>query len=145
MGLFSFMTADTHRSVPSTYSDRPALPVYLCTGLGEPVFEPCYRGYGEFGGLDVFEAAALMNGVTVEAAVDAGCDRSEPLRMAGVNIVSAGSGDASAVEMVKRLKLRPDLLRYPQVVEDPIRVGKNDFFRPMERCPHQGIFYEEVT
>jgi hypothetical protein len=145
MGLFSFITADSHRSIPSTYSDRPALPVYLCTGIGEPVFEPRYIGYGEFGGLDVFETAAVMNEVTKEVALDAGCDPSEPLREAGIIIVSAGGEDGAEIDLLRRLGLKPGQLRYPQLVENPATVREVDYFRPMKRCPYQGIFYEEVT
>lgn len=62
MGFFSFLTSDTEESISSTYSDRGAKTVYLLQPNGEdPIKEDSYEGYGEFGGVDVYEWLARHN------------------------------------------------------------------------------------
>lgn len=63
MGQFSFVTADTHRSIPTNgfLSDADPMPVYLLRPGKEPLLEPFYEGYGEFGGVDVYEWMAEAN------------------------------------------------------------------------------------
>ncbi|MFP8488786.1 hypothetical protein ACKGJO_06760 [Gracilimonas sp. Q87] len=62
MGLFSFKTNDTERSIPTTPSDREPFPVTMTDNKGNKWHEPAYYGYGEFGGKDIFELIAEMNG-----------------------------------------------------------------------------------
>ncbi len=62
MGFFSWITQDTDRSIPSTYSDRRTFPVYMHDNKGNVFKEDNYEGYGEFGGKDYYELLAEMNG-----------------------------------------------------------------------------------
>lgn len=62
MGFFSWLTADTEESVTNRYSTRGARTVHLLQPEGrEPITEPSYEGYGEFGGIDVYDWLARQN------------------------------------------------------------------------------------
>lgn len=62
MGLFSFITNDTKRSIPNKYSDRPNFTVYLIDNKCNIWEEDEYPGYGTFMGKDFYELVAEMNG-----------------------------------------------------------------------------------
>jgi hypothetical protein len=63
MGVFSFMTTDTHESVPNQWQDdRPTFKVYMKDDKGNVWQESAYEGYGNFGGKDIYELLAEMNG-----------------------------------------------------------------------------------
>tara|TARA_R110000787_G_scaffold17376_3_gene54474 strand:- start:3212 stop:3559 length:348 start_codon:yes stop_codon:yes gene_type:complete len=63
MGVFSFMTTDNNRSVPNKWQDaRETFTVYLKDDKGNVWKESQYEGYGEFGGKDIYELIAEMNG-----------------------------------------------------------------------------------
>ena len=63
MGVFSFMTTDTRESVPNIYNDdRETFTVYLKDNKGNVWKESAYEGYGDFGGKDIYELLAEMNG-----------------------------------------------------------------------------------
>lgn len=66
MGFFSWKTADTEESIPSTYAgeDVPnaGRTVYLLQPNGQPpIKETAYEGYGHFGGLDAYDWLARQN------------------------------------------------------------------------------------
>lgn len=64
MGLFSWLTADSGRSIPCAGSCRDTILVFMHGFLnGEPVtfVEPAYDGHGKFGGQDYYEFLSLMN------------------------------------------------------------------------------------
>ena len=62
MGFFSFKTADTQESIANEYSGKEVKPVYLLQPNGLPAIkEPCYSGYGVFGGVDCNEWLAKFN------------------------------------------------------------------------------------
>lgn len=63
MGVFSFMTTDNNRSVPNYWQDaRETFTVYLKDDKGNVWKESQYDGYGNFGGKDIYELIAEMNG-----------------------------------------------------------------------------------
>ena len=62
MGFFSWMTQDTNRSIPSSYSGRAPITVYMLDDKGNSWKEEAYEGYGLFGGKDYYELLAEMNG-----------------------------------------------------------------------------------
>jgi hypothetical protein len=62
MGLFSWKTQDTDRSIPCEGSSRPTFKVVLHDNKGNKWIEESYEGYGEFGGMDYYELLAEMNG-----------------------------------------------------------------------------------
>jgi hypothetical protein len=61
MGLFSWKTSDTQRSISCTDSTRGAFPVYLVTPDNEKILETEYEGYGRFGGFDAYALLAKWN------------------------------------------------------------------------------------
>ncbi len=63
MGMFSWITKDTKRSIYTKYSERNStFTVYMHDDEGNVWKEDSYEGYGEFGGKDYFELLAEMNG-----------------------------------------------------------------------------------
>jgi|TARA_R110000744_G_scaffold21995_1_gene56465 hypothetical protein len=63
MGVFSFITTDTKDSVPNKWQEkRQTFTVYLKDDKGNVWKESQYEGYGEFGGKDIYELIAEMNG-----------------------------------------------------------------------------------
>jgi hypothetical protein len=62
MGFFSWKAQDTGRSIPSHYSQRQTITVYMLDNKGNKWKEDDYEGYGVFGGKDYYELLAEMNG-----------------------------------------------------------------------------------
>jgi hypothetical protein len=62
MGLFSWKTQDTDRSIPCEGASRPTFKVVMHDNNGKKWIEDCYEGYGVFGGKDYYELLAEMNG-----------------------------------------------------------------------------------
>lgn len=62
MGLFSWKTSDTNRSIPCEGASRPTFPVLMLDNEGNVWEEESYEGYGIFGGKDFYELLAEMNG-----------------------------------------------------------------------------------
>lgn len=71
MGLFSWITQDTNRSIPCEGASRPTFKVTMTDNLGNKWTEENYQGYGVFGGKDFYELLAEMNGLrTREEGID---------------------------------------------------------------------------
>jgi len=96
MGFFSWLTADTKKSISSIHSSRRPKTVYLInpkhhpTCPASPIREDAYEGYGVFGSTDVFMWLAKAN-IPADYLVDAkGLPLGdEDLRQAGVFIDGA--------------------------------------------------------
>lgn len=118
MGFFSWIEPTSGRSIRNLYTGRPhKKPVYMITEDGRQWKEEAYEGYGEFGGKDIYELIAEMNGLKD--------------RMDGISLVykdnPSGCFRMAAVNGVKLPKLTYklkewDLIPYP------------------ENCPRQGYF-----
>ena len=63
MGMFSWKTNDTRRSIKTACSGKPTFRVYMVDHLGNQWIEDSYEGYGVFGGKDFYELVAEMNGL----------------------------------------------------------------------------------
>lgn len=63
MGMFSWETQDTDRSIANVHSKRETFTVYLKDHRGNFWREDKYQGYGIFGGKDYYELLAEMNGL----------------------------------------------------------------------------------
>lgn len=63
MGQFSWIYSDTHKQlVDDKMADAWLLvPPEFQGEYGEAIYEPCYNGYGRFGGYDLYELIALWN------------------------------------------------------------------------------------
>ena len=71
MGLFSWVTQDTHKSIPCVGSKRKTFPVTMTDNKGNSWHETEYQGYGVFGGKDFYELLAEINGeIGREAGID---------------------------------------------------------------------------
>lgn len=70
MGFFSWKTSDTDTSISNSYSIRGALPVHMITEDGQVFTEEEYEGYGVFGGKDIYELIAEMNGLCFDGDTD---------------------------------------------------------------------------
>lgn len=66
MGLFSWKTQDTDRSIPCNCASRPTFKVVMHDNKGNKWIEEDYEGYGVFGGKDYYELLAEMNGEFID-------------------------------------------------------------------------------
>lgn len=117
MGFFSWMTMDTNRSIPSTYSSRKPFTVCMTDDKGNRWIEEEYEGYGDFGGKDYYELLSEMNGGP--------SDRSEGIRMAFAD--EHGEGNNPNV-------------KHPNLSENVNWEWRNEI---PEHCPDQGYFYDD--
>jgi hypothetical protein len=136
MGLFSWITADTERSICCEYSGRRQFPVYMLSPDGNHIREDTYEGYGIFGGVDVYIHWMKCNhpekceGITNE---DLGgeTERGQAIR----NEFFASHWD-------DHLKDDPEVNKYPlKFTESPSAVYEHTL--ESEMCPNQGYFYDE--
>ncbi len=62
MGFFSWLTADTNKSIANCHSTRKTKTVYLLQPNGaNPIMEDEYDGYGDFGSVDAYTWVADTN------------------------------------------------------------------------------------
>jgi len=119
MGFFSWRTSDTRESIPADGSGRPTFQVHMITKDGRTFTEPKYEGYGVFGGKDIYELIAELNG--------------KQWRSEGIDLVfeenPSGSFAVAAERSVELPKLVRDIKREWWDVAYP------------ENCEYQGWFY----
>ena len=128
MGFSSFVTNDTCRSIPVCTSGQKGFPVYLWVpGVSEYEQDLGFRGFGEFGGTDFFEAFATANCLALDA------DSRDSLRDTAIVHYYAlvdGEGVSNSAEAYLS----------PQITEMPWRpLHYEDIPQP---CPHQGFLGE---
>ena len=136
MGVSSYITADTHRSIPvEGLAPYSTFPVYM---VGPPekgkkgVFlEEHYAGYQRFGGKSVPEFAAQINGVPEEGI------GARNLEEIGWLILQ--ESPTTVAHSVPSFAWKFPLV-YPQFVESLDAVSELDFHQPPKRCPDQGWF-----
>jgi len=64
MGFFSWITQDTGKSIPNTYSNKNTFKVIMTDNKENQWEESNYEGYGVFGGKDYYALLDEMNGGT---------------------------------------------------------------------------------
>jgi hypothetical protein len=111
MGFFSFLTQDNKKSIANRFSRKKTFVVHLIDDKGNVFTEFNYSGYGIFGGKDIFELIAEMNGK--------GKNRNK-----GINLFYD--------ENAKNVK-------FPNIVQN-LKKWKYKNEAP-EECPNQGYFY----
>lgn len=84
MGMFSWKTSDTKEPIRIVGCRGGALKVYLVTPEGKSIYEPRYRGYGKFGGLDAHALLAKWN------APELCCGDEEKDRLVGIKLQYSG-------------------------------------------------------
>lgn len=121
MGVFSWITQDTGRSIVSSNNtaDKPTFKVHMIDGKGRCWEEENYSGYGEFGGKDFYELIAEMNGCSSALTSTA---YTEYMRNQGIAI-AFGNEEYSSPNLVEEISA------WYYVKEAP------------RSCEHQGYFY----
>lgn len=116
MGFHSFNTDDTLESIPNVFqSAREVFPVYMSDTKGNIYTENEYEGYGVFGGVDIYELLAEMNGLKIS-------------RDEAIGLWFQGGPK-------KRSFILPALYRH----KDSTMLGT------MTICEYQGYFYESIA
>ena len=122
MGVFSWKTCDTDKSIANNYSNRPTFTVHMIAPDGRVFTEKDYEGYGEFGGKDFYELLSELNGL-------------ESDRQVGIDLAFKGnqSGDNT-----------PGVI-YPKLVENLKEnvVAQYSSLPNPDSCDDQGFFYRE--
>lgn len=123
MGFFSFRTTDTGESIPNRYNgnELPIRVVMIDNKGNQWISDEDYEGYGIFGGKDIFELIAEMNGKTT--------------RDEGIDLFYS-----------KEKILTPNLVRFYWRDARTLRIKENAWEWKdvrLEECKYQGYFYDE--
>jgi len=86
MGMFSWLTQDTCRSIAASGSRRKTFTVHMVDDKGNVWTEMGYEGYGEFGGKDFYELVAEMNGVSAPDNIQSPAEYTKYMREIGIDI-----------------------------------------------------------
>lgn len=131
MGVFSWITADTEKSIPveGNLGHKKCFTVYLLAPDGTYYQEDYYQGYGVFGGRDAFALLAQWN---------------EPDKCVGDDDKDRSIG-------IDLRYNRPEDMRCPiKIVEelpnDKSRKSIKAYYNRLgesEDCPYQGYFYDD--
>jgi hypothetical protein len=164
MGLFSWITQDTVRSIPSRYSERETFPVTMSDNKGNRWVETEYEGYGVFGGKDYYQLVAEMNG---RATGDLESDRTIGIHLElGIGAIKhKTTGQVYKSRNVDFFNWSSDILPHGLSANDSLDTGdwehvdifeegvllpnltENSKFEWVnegpESCEHQGYFYPE--
>mgnify|MGYP003108583797 FL=1 len=127
MGMFSWKTNDTRRSIKTACSGKPTFRVYMVDHLGNQWIEDNYEGYGVFGGKDFYELVAEMNGLRPTDSLEPDSpfrlmwedgDYTGKMRLLGIELGASGKPYIS-----------------PQLTEKP---RKRSTGKPPQDCDSQG-------
>jgi len=119
MGMFSWKTNDTDRSIANKHSDLDTFNVVMLDDKGNKWIETSYDGYGEFGGKDFYKLLAEMNKDLIKK-------NFIELRDAGIDLQFNCPKD------------KKHLIKWPNLVEYDYSSYIN--IEP-ESCEYQGFFY----
>ena len=138
MGLFSWITQDTNKSIPSAYSGRDPVFVTMTDDKGNKWTENDYEGYGDFGGKDFYDLVAEMNGYTEENKPET----VDELRSIGIALGSYFEGGDWGQRMygLNFDHIPRDEVKFPNLTEDADWKWRHD--KP-EECEHQGYFFPD--
>lgn len=130
MGLFSWLTSDTHKSISADIDKREYTvdKVFLLNPFGPNLFESDYEGYGVFGGQDVYELVAIWNVPDLCKDKNGHWLPSDEIRNIGIDIACS---DYDHVQLKYPIKLVEHNVAYEQAEISP-------------SCPFQGYFYSDI-
>lgn len=127
MGIFSFVTSDTQKSVLV----RQHFPVYLVSDTGDHWYESNYEGYGVFGGKDIFELITEMNWpeqkTNKRSFFFKQWDAVSPIIQLTFNFHD--------MEIILGWKT-------PRIVEKVTSIHKSRNLRATNQCPNQGYYWK---
>ncbi len=123
MGMFSWITQDTNESILNNRYDKTS-EAYMFDDKGNMYHEPCYAGYGVFGGKDFFVLLAEMNR-----------DYAEKV---GLSLSEDDEDESNRdIGCILYSKHRESALRYPNLTRSSEWEWVNKCPR---RCPNQGFY-----
>jgi hypothetical protein len=132
MGQFSFYTTDTKKPISCRKPQRIYMAFKDAEGNPKAVIENHYNGYGNFGGLDIFEVLGAMNGVT------------EKTPLTDETFDKYGIEELMKLFINKKERVRDiaifaekGLTEWPQLFAGEIP-KEIDFTKPLKQDPNQG-------
>lgn len=132
MGVFSWMTMDTNKSIPNNSCDRKTFKVYMIDDKGNVWEESNYEGYGVFGGKDFYTLLAEMNGLTCDKYEKDSKEWNNEMRSLGIDLAySKDPNRGDHTPGVKYPNLVRSLTNWTYLEAGPAS------------CPDQGCFYDD--
>lgn len=131
MGLFSFLTSDSKKSVSADNTlqrDYTTNSAYLLLPDGTYLYENSYEGYGLFNNVDVYEIVAKLNYPELCKDDNGNWLSSDIIRNIGIDIACS---DYNHVQLKYPIKIVEYLVPYDQADISP-------------SCPLQGYFYDDI-
>lgn len=130
MGFFSWLTADTGRSICNRFSEYYTFTVYMHAlfpdGSRAVYVENSYKGQGDIGKKDYFVLLSEMNPL----------DKGEPI------LVDENAHRHRGIEIERGNCLRSTgQWKYPVLTESSDAPPAQSFFKQCLSCPAQGYFY----
>lgn len=119
MGVYSWKTQDTGRSISNIFSWKGTFPVTMLDDKGTRYYEENYGGYGEFNGKNFYVLLAEMNGFTG--------DKESPEYNDRARSFGIGLAYGKVPYLSPNLVEKPDEWEY--IPDAP------------PECEHQGFFY----
>jgi len=140
MGFFSFLTTDTKQPIINRHSEGfNSQVVYLIDDDGNEWKECNYDGYGTFGGMDIYELIAKMNGYGIE---DLGKTRAELELSTNEFWLSVEYKELRSIGIDLFFNFG-DSCYLPQIYSTQGQ-KYNDDAAPLESCPNQGYFFYNI-
>ena len=149
MGFFSFITNDTNESITNTYCSPKCKTVYLLDNKGNIWTEKAYEGYGVFGGKDIYQLFAEMNGIAekVMPPIPEGEDDEDeeyrPDRSAGIDLWFKSESDPELEKTLVFPNLVHKLHSYKFNKDGNYNCNYEWVNKRPKHCPNQGSLAEE--
>ncbi len=134
MGFFSWKTSDTKETIWNVYSGMPVKKVHMVLPDDTVYTEDAYEGYGVFGGEDIYEVIAKLNGLNT---------RSEGIGLV-FNDNPSGDFEICVKKGLKMPKLAHNLAKFDDIESYPLNCNTQGFWSDDDDCDDDdGYDYEE--
>lgn len=132
MGNFSFYTADTKKPISCRRPQKIYMAFKDSQGNPKAVIESHYNGYGDFGGLDIFEVLGAMNGITEKTPLTNETFEKYGIKLEDIRFISK-------TERIRDMAIfaKKGLIEYPQLFAGNIPKEIN-FTKPLKLDSNQG-------